>query len=138
MGAWDDLKAPFKSLLPEEQLVGIAVAGMVVVILCCFLLYRVLCRRKAISEYEAISKDLEMEERGFGLGLSMTSDDDDDDLQDFGPVETFSEEEMRQLEMLDSYRKQVGQETPRANSTHPLSPTAETTSQRARTVTYED
>ncbi|ETW00729.1 hypothetical protein H310_07279 [Aphanomyces invadans] len=79
----------------------------------------------AISNYEAITRDLDDEEREFELGLSS----DDDDGLDVG----FNDKELKQMEMLEAYGVQTDEITPEAK-VPPLSPSASTTSMRSKKV----
>ncbi|RHY02437.1 hypothetical protein DYB37_008697 [Aphanomyces astaci] len=98
-------------------------AALLLLIMACTC--RKVCCRRRQSNYEAITKDLEGEEREFELGLSS----DEDDLD--GHVVGFNDEELKQMEMLESYGVQTDQMTPDADLP-PLSPTAATTSFRSK------
>ncbi|EQC26711.1 hypothetical protein SDRG_15441 [Saprolegnia diclina VS20] len=136
MTTWDDVEAQVRARaeeLPTWALAGVAAGTSAVLIFLFCILCKCCCGRKHKSQYEAISKDLEMEEKEFALGRTLDGDDDDElhHLEASTTIEDFNDDEMRQLEMLDAYRQKLANDTG-VSSSAPLSPTAATTSHRPK------
>ncbi|KAG9413757.1 hypothetical protein AC1031_012979 [Aphanomyces cochlioides] len=130
MEEWEDIKTWFKQA-PEwaPYAAASSAAALLVCLLCC--ICRATCCRRRRSNYEAITKNLEDEEREFEMSLS--SDDDDGE----GRAIEFNDDELKQMEMLESYGNNlqtqvtIDKVTPKANI-EPMSPTAATTSHRIK------
>ncbi|OQS06193.1 hypothetical protein THRCLA_20424 [Thraustotheca clavata] len=100
--------------MDSTWIIGAAVGSSAGFLLAVCLLCRC-CSSKGKSRYEAINKDLEMEEKDFALG--RTSSDEEHSVV---TIEDFNDEEMRQLEMLDAYRQKVEEKVSSpASSQHP-------------------
>ncbi|OQR96535.1 hypothetical protein ACHHYP_15405 [Achlya hypogyna] len=144
MTTWDDVQARVRAQaeeLPVWALASIAAGTAAVLLLLLCMLCRCCCCGPARkSQYEAISKDLEMEEKEFALARTLSDDEDDELYRLEAPltVEEFNEDEMQQLEMLDAYRKKLQRQDSAVSSDAPLSPTAATTSHRTKTKSSED
>ncbi|KAF0692948.1 Aste57867_16033 [Aphanomyces stellatus] len=128
MVEWEDVR---RWVEQEPAWVPYAAISSAATLLLCVLvcIFRLTCCRRGRSNYEAINKDLEMEEREFALGLSS---DEEGSVLDGGREVEFNDDEYKQMEMLEAFGHHVDETMAPTEPPEPLSPSAATTSHRTK------